>query len=341
MLYGRRAKTSTRRFVENGDRVSATSPFAIDLVYTWVDDSDVDWQNKKSHYWQPRTDHFTDTASHPSRYHNRDELRFSLRSVAEYAPFINKIYIVTDNQVPSWLTASHPGLVIVPHDQILPSDALPTFNSHAIEARLHHIPGLSEHYIYMNDDFFFGRPASPFDYFTSDGLSIDYLLSQTVSETEPRTTDTGLVVSMKNSRRLIHDTFGITIRNKLAHSPHAQIRSVLFELERLYDTSISGVVYSKFKHLTGISLPSALYPYYALGSNQGVLKPLSGGFYHHKYINTASPFLEPVLEYIYLTKKYHTFCINEPISDIDASQFDHIVTHFLQRYFPDKSAFER
>ena len=38
---------------------------------------------------------------------------------------------------------------------------LPTHNSHAVESQLHHIPGIAEHFLYSNDDMFFGRPLQP------------------------------------------------------------------------------------------------------------------------------------------------------------------------------------
>lgn len=315
-------------------------PFPIDIVYTWVDDTDVDWQQRKSYYWNRDMGRPTHAAAHPSRFHNRDELRFSLRSVSEYASFVRKVYVVTDNQCPQWLNTENPRLILVSHHDILPSDALPTFNSHAIEARLHHIPGLSEHYIYMNDDFFFGRPASPLDYFTTDGMTIDYQLNQTVPFSTPSSADTGLVVSMKNSAQLLHNSFGATIRNKLAHVPHSQLRSVLHEIEALYRDTIDKTIHSKFKDVSGVSVPSALYPYYASCSHKGVLRSLATSPYRYKYVNTASPFLKPILRHIYLSKNFHTFCINEPISEIDTTEFDSLVTEFLKSYFPRKSEFE-
>ena len=57
-----------------------------------------------------------------------------------------------------WLDTSHPQLRLVHHDAILPPDALPTFNSHAIESALHKVPDLAEQFVYLNDDFFLGRP---------------------------------------------------------------------------------------------------------------------------------------------------------------------------------------
>ena len=48
------------------------------------------------------------------------------------------------------------------------SDALPTFNSHAIELNLHRIPGLAPAFLYFNDDFFLGQRAFPDDFLSAE-----------------------------------------------------------------------------------------------------------------------------------------------------------------------------
>lgn len=102
-----------------------------------------------------------------SRYEDNEELRYSLRSVDEFAPWIRRVYLVTNGQVPAWLRLDHPRLRVVTHRDIFANAShLPTFNSAAIEMHLHRIPGLSRFFIYMNDDVFFGAPVYPDDFFT-------------------------------------------------------------------------------------------------------------------------------------------------------------------------------
>ena len=91
--------------------------------------------------------------------------KYSLRSVEMYAPWIRKIFIVTDNQVPKWLDTSNPKIRIVDHKEILPEVSLPCFNSRLIEHFLYKIPGLSEHFLYANDDMFINRPVTPATFF--------------------------------------------------------------------------------------------------------------------------------------------------------------------------------
>ena len=83
------------------------------------------------------------------------------------APWIRNIYIVTNGQVPSWLDTSNPRIRVVTHREIFhDQSALPTFSSPAIEFNIHHIPELSEYFIYFNDDVFLGSPVYPYDFLT-------------------------------------------------------------------------------------------------------------------------------------------------------------------------------
>lgn len=101
-----------------------------------------------------------------------DELRYSLRSLDQYAPWVRTVHLVTDDQIPAWLRTHTPGLHVVSHKEIFDDpNQLPTFNSHAIESQLHHIEGLSEHFLYFNDDVFLERPAVPQDFFLTNGLT--------------------------------------------------------------------------------------------------------------------------------------------------------------------------
>lgn len=102
-----------------------------------------------------------------SRFQDNEELRFSLRSVWKFAPWIRKIFIVTNGQIPAWLNVQHPRIHLIPHETIFANSShLPTFSSPAIEANLHRIPGLSEHFLYLNDDVMFGRAITPADFYT-------------------------------------------------------------------------------------------------------------------------------------------------------------------------------
>jgi len=111
-----------------------------------------------------------------SRFEDNDELRYSLRSVEKHAPWVRHIFIVTNGQIPSWLNLDDERVTVVSHSDIfLNKSHLPTFSSPAIESHLHRIPGLSEWFIYMNDDVLFGRDVWPDDFVTASGAQKVYL----------------------------------------------------------------------------------------------------------------------------------------------------------------------
>ncbi len=116
----------------------------IDLVYTWVDAEDQEWLRKKSSYMDNNfKEQVHSSAISDNRFISRDELKYSLRSVQKYFLGYRKIFIVTDGQKPDWLVESDE-LKIVNHTDIFPDKTvLPVFNSHAIEACLLRIEGLS------------------------------------------------------------------------------------------------------------------------------------------------------------------------------------------------------
>lgn len=142
----------------------------IDLVYLWVDGSDPKWKKKKQLFTNAPVDN--SEMNTPGRYANNDELKYSLRSVEKHAPWIRHIFIVTDDQKPEWLNTDHPKIKVIDHTVILPAEALPTFNSSVIEYFLHKIPGLSEYFLYANDDTFFNANLSSDFFFAKDGFPI-------------------------------------------------------------------------------------------------------------------------------------------------------------------------
>ena len=139
----------------------------IDFVITWVDGTDPKWLAEKLRTLQetdfPETQR---TDSSDLRFRNDfDFLRFWFRGVEKFAPWVNQIFFVTYGHLPSWLNLNHPKLKIIRHEDFIPREFLPTFNSHTIENHLHLIPGLSEHFVYFNDDFYLLKATKATDFF--------------------------------------------------------------------------------------------------------------------------------------------------------------------------------
>ena len=108
----------------------------VDLVIPWVCESE-SFQKERAKY---QTDNINEQATYEVRFKDNCELKYLLRSVETNASFINKIFLVTNGQIPDWLNLKHPKLQLINHKEIFPHDALPTFNTLAIEACIVNIP---------------------------------------------------------------------------------------------------------------------------------------------------------------------------------------------------------
>ena len=153
----------------------ASTTFPIDVVIPWVDDQDPLWRTQRdsylSHDKSKQNLHNFDTGV--DRYRSWDNLQYIFRGIEKYMPWVRTIHLVTNGQLPTWLSLANPKLNFVKHSDYIPSQFLPTFNSHTIELNLHRIPGLAEHFIYFNDDTFVIRPMKPGDFFSAKGLPRD------------------------------------------------------------------------------------------------------------------------------------------------------------------------
>lgn len=140
----------------------------IDFVITWVDGNDPGWLNERAKYLSGDIENKQDVAG-KDRYTDNGLLRYLFRGIAKFAPWVHKIYFVTWGHLPDWLNICCDRLSVVRHDQFIPSKFLPTFNSGTIALNLHRIPGLSEQFVYFNDDMYLLSLTSPQLFF--DGKS--------------------------------------------------------------------------------------------------------------------------------------------------------------------------
>jgi len=140
----------------------------IDFVIIWVDGNDKEWQKEKAKY-KPSDMLNSDT---PVRYRDWDNLQYWFRGVEKFTPWVNKIHFVTWGHLPAWLDTSNPKLNIVNHRDYIPEKYLPTFSSHCIELNLHRIKGLSDRFVYFNDDMFILKPMEQEEFF-KNGMPCD------------------------------------------------------------------------------------------------------------------------------------------------------------------------
>jgi len=142
----------------------------IDFVITWVDMNDPKWQQDFAAY-SGKIDNKKNEVTE-ARFRDHGLLKYWFRGVDKFAPWVRNIHFVTCGQQPDWLDTSHPKLRMVNHEDYIPKQFLPCFNSSLIEIYLHRIPGLAEHFVYFNDDFFIISDLPQSRFFT-DGVPND------------------------------------------------------------------------------------------------------------------------------------------------------------------------
>ncbi|WP_296604726.1 stealth conserved region 3 domain-containing protein [Nocardioides sp.] len=309
--------------------------FPIDVVYTWVDGNDTAWNDAREQRLATLTGTaLTRESSGRARFVSRDELRYSMRSVHLFAPWVRRIHLVTAGQVPDWLDTSHPAIRVVDHREILPPDVLPTFNSHAIETALHHVPDLTEHFVYLNDDVFLGRPVRPEIFFSPSGLFAAFM-----SPTQVGLDDVpGAAPYLKaawNNRRLLQQAFGVVTTHNLAHTPHPHRRSVLDEIEQRFAEEVAGTAAAPFRSDTDVSMLSSLAQHYGLVTGTAVR-----GEADFEFVNLSNSDLNRQLNQL-SKRRRDFFCLGDHHDyAMVAARVDQELSSFFSAYFPVAAPWE-
>ncbi|MBE5999864.1 MAG: capsule biosynthesis protein CapK [Sarcina sp.] len=147
--------------------MSVDRAYPIDFVLPWVDGTDPAWREEKNKYSGE-----VSSSVHSFDYQDWGLLPYWFRCIEKNAPWVRNVYFVTWGHIPAWLNVNHPKLKIIKHTDYIPNKYLPTFSSHAIELNLHRIPGLSEHFVYFNDDMYLIRQVRP-EFFFKNNLPCD------------------------------------------------------------------------------------------------------------------------------------------------------------------------
>lgn len=304
----------------------------IDVVYTWVDGDDPVWREQRDRWAGAESARGASDAVLESRFRSRDELLYSLRSLHRYAGWVRRIFVVTADQRPEWLVEDE-RLRVVSHRDIFPAEWLPTFNSHAIESRLHHIDGLSEHFVYFNDDVFLGRPVAPSLFFSPTGASLVFEGDAKVPSVDDPSA-LGVDAAAVNGQRLIREMFGRTVDRKLLHTPHALRRSVLVDAEERCAETFAVTGASRFRSVTDVSIASAFAHHFGLCV--GTALP---GSIRSKYVNLENARLSRHLAQL-RSRAFDAFCLNETEVARENDDVERQLAAFLDVMFPHPSPWE-
>lgn len=331
-LYGYKWPTLEGMFTPHASDVT----FDIDLVFSWVDGSDPVFRARRAAQMSQYVVGEGDDAE--ARIRQIDELKYALRSVNMFAPWIRRIFIATDSAPPPWL-ADHPKITLVrAEDHFSDRAALPTYNSHAVESQLHHIPGLSEHFLYSNDDMFFGRPVKASMFFSPGGVTKFIEADTRIGLGVNDPARSGHENAARVNRRLLFERFGHLITRHLEHTAVPLRKSVLVEMEQEFPEEFACTQASAFRSATDISVTNSLYHYYALMTGRAVQQEKA----RVRYVDTTTRAGLALLDELRKQRRYHFFCLNDgSFPEVDPAERAQRVVNFLERYFPIPAPWEK
>lgn len=335
----------------------------IDFVITWVDGSDPAWLAEKAiAKGLPVADKngVSTLAVSANRYRDWDNLRYWFRGVEKNTPWVRKIFFVTWGHVPQWLNLDHPKLQVIRHEDYLPKEALPTFSSASILSYIHKIPGLSEHFVVINDDMFLMSPMVPEDLFVN-GLPCDQLIFDTISTNgngdifcHMLMNNLDIINRHFNKRDILRGQFrkvffsgyGLTAIKSLLllpwktitgfHNHHLiqpYLKSCFEEVVRKEPEAFRKTAFNKFRTKDDVS--EWVVRYWQLAS--GKFHPRRGSLGTYMEITNDC---DPVAELI-RKGKAKTICINDSDPNIDFEFCRDKINEAFQERFPEKSQFER
>jgi len=294
----------------------------VDLVYTWVTGDDPDYIKVCKSYAENPSD------INPERYRDSYELlKHSLRSAEKYLDWFRNIYIVTARpQVPDWLDLSDPRINLVHHDQIVDQEYLPTFNQNCFESYLHKIPGLAEHFLYINDDFLFGSKTHLADFFPDRKYRIfNSLFGENLK---------WRIYDGKN------DIVGLGL---IEHTPLFIKKEFWMKMTKLFPEKQASTRKNKFRQPSDL-MTYKFYRYYMLKHQRKLCKPIK--LNHLLKINTFHKITNNLQKQQLAIQKMERkapkfYCLNDDQRDNPNPNVVSLIKDFLERSYPEKAVFEK
>lgn len=305
----------------------------VDVVFTWVDNTDQAWQARQQKASQALNQPIGLYADDDARFESHNELYYAVQSVLRYLDWVNHIYIVTDRQTPKWLAELGSDKVsIIDHSQIIDAQYLPTFNSQVIEANLHKIPNLSEHFIYFNDDVFVARELSKNHFFAHNGNASMFLADKSLFKMQEKGVMTPTLFACMNSQRLIGQHYDANLDAPLVHTYIPLKKSYFHKAWQLFGDDITRFLPNQFRSNNDLNLATFLVPYLMyLDGKSAVRREIC--YYFNIRTNNAKAQYEKLLQKKLAGGPPHSFCANDFHSQVEAPNFRENLENFLKEYF--------
>lgn len=325
----------------------------IDFVIPWVDGSDPEWQEEKALYSESNS---SDNGA--NRYRGFDNLQYWFRGIEKFAPWVNKVHFITWGHIPDWLDTTHPKLNIVRHEDYMPEAYRPTFNARPIEVNLHRIRGLSEHFVYFNDDTFITKEMKPSDFF-KNGLPLDIGVMDafTIREDHSYSVMNSLRIINKhfdkkqtinqNKQKWFSSKYGAQLYRNIALYPWKYFTGfITLHLPEAYNKSTFEEVWekepeildltSKNKFRTKEDVTVWLMRFWRLAKGEFYPHKPSGKYYSISSIEMSEEAAAAVRE-----QKYQMVCLNDVLEETDFEEGKQILNNALDALLPAKSAYEK
>ena len=325
----------------------------IDIVVLWVDGSDPEFIREK----QTVTGQVADLNQEndgEQRYRDYGIFNYWFRMIEKHAPWVNRVYLVTNGQKPEWLNLEHPKLRWITHKEFMPEEYLPSFNSSAIEMNLHRIEDLSENYLYFNDDMYLIKDSQPSDFYKNNQpklLAVYDALVPWSPFTNIYHNDVELIYrhfpnkkALKSSPwKFFNYRYGFLVLKNLLllpwgptgyvnqHLPVPMKKSTLAHLWDIEGEILDRTSRNKIRDY-GVDVNQYICQHWQIESNQ--FFPMSKNFGETIGLNQVDK-----LDKIFDDKHKKLLCVNDD-SDFKEENLIHF-KEILQERYPKKSAFEK
>ena len=338
--------------------------YPIDFVVTWVDASDPEWLSQKEKY-HTELSHSEKKDNSSFRYREWGMFRYWFRAVEQYAPWVRYVWLVTCGHTPEWLNTEHPKLRVVRHEDFIPKEYLPTFSSIYIELNLWRISGLSEHFVYFNDDMYLFDNASAGDFFTGNlpnlcGVTMPLYAHPEMSSYEHEIlNDIGLCNSVCRIRDVMTDApekwfsykYGEnTIYNHMtyivgylsgiifSHLPLPMRKSSMEQCHEAFEESFRRTCMNKFRSMENIN--QQIFFMWEICHN--TFEPVSMEHYGFA-CNISKENMVGIREAFRKGARILSVCLNdsEKASDVDYEDLKRDVTELMNKKFPSRSSYEK
>lgn len=333
----------------------------IDFVITWVDGNDIEWRKEKDKYSEKKEN----IDNSPARYRDWETLKYWFRGVEKYAPWVNKIHFVTYGHLPSWLDTSNPKLNIVKHEDFIPKEYLPVFNVNPIEMNFHRIKGISEKFVYFNDDMFIVNKVKQNDFFVNNLPCDSAILNVHCAKKSNLihdicNNDIGIINEYYDFKSILKNNFakffnlkyGIknNIQNvvlsscprfpgfKQFHTSSALLKSTYEELWKKEYETLNATCMNKFR--SKLDVNQWLVKEWQIVTNKFTPSYLWKISKFIQFRDIPDPNGKPLEDFKKALKKKKIVCINDSNAIQDFETLKSNVISVFEKKFPDKSSFE-